>query len=389
MPSETGRILIELFVAYAAARSAGEIATRLRQPAVVGEVLAGVLLGPSLLGWIRPDITLETVATLGAIILLFQAGLETRVSDFARVGRVAVLVALGGVLVPLVGGYLLLASLGYSAAASLFGGAALVATSVGVTARVLQDTGLSTTREARIVLAAAIIDDVLGLLVLAVVAGIGRGSVSILHVGLVALEAAAFVAFQLFVAPRLITHGARYVERLRIADAPLSVALTILLGLAALAEASGLASIVGAFFAGMMFAETADRWSLEERTRPLYGFLVPFFFVLAGVRVDIRVLAQPAIIWQGLGLVAVAIVAKVVGCGFGAISEGWRPALAVGFGMVPRGEVGLIVASLGLSLGVVTGPLYAMVLLVTLVTTIVAPPFLPRLFRNARFSPEV
>jgi Kef-type K+ transport system membrane component KefB len=381
--SESGRILLELFVAFLAAKAAGEAFGRLRLPAVAGEVLVGVALGPSLLGWVRPDVTMQTVATLGAIVLLFEVGLSTRISELLRVGRTALLVAVLGVIVPFAGGYAVLAAFGFPTPAALFGGAALVATSVGVTARVLSDAGLSSTRQAHIVLAAAVADDILGLLVLAVVAGVGRGRLDLLRLLAVAVEAVAFVVFQFAVAPRLVRKSRDLVERLRIEDAPLTVALIILLGLSALAEVLGLAAIVGAFFAGLAFAETAERWSLRERVRPLYGFLVPFFFVVAGVQVDLRVLAMPAVLVPGLVLVIVAVLTKIAGCGLGAISEGWRGALAVGIGMVPRGEVGLIVAAVGLTLHALPAAVYAMVVLVAISADLIASPLVRPAFLAA------
>jgi Kef-type K+ transport system membrane component KefB len=383
VPTETTRMLLELFVAFLAAKTAGEIFSRLRLPAVVGEVIAGVILGPSLLGWVRPDAALTTVGTLGVIVLLFQVGLETPVTELAKLGGLAVRIAIAGVAVPLVAGWALLSAFGYGTVAALFGGAALVATSVGITARVLSDEGLSSTREAKLVLAAAVVDDILGLLILAFVTGLGHGAFNTLHLVLVLAEAAAFVAFQLLVAPTLVARSAHLVTRLRIEDAPLSVALAVLLGLSALAEVLGLAAIVGAFFAGMAASSTADRFSLDERIRPLAGFLVPYFFVLAGAQVDVHLLLAPAVLLPGLALAVVAVASKVLGGGLGALSLGSRRALAIGMGMVPRGEVGLIVAQIGLSLRVVPPALYGMVVLVVLVTTVVAPPLLPPLFRRA------
>ncbi len=383
MPEGSGALLLELFVVFLAAKLADELFSRLRLPSVVGEVLVGVALGPSLLGWVHADVTLETVATLGIIVLLFGVGLDTPPWSLLRVGRTATLVAVAGVLLPLAAGWAVLAAYGYSTSAALFGGAALVATSVAITARVLADEGLSSTHEAKIVLAAAVVDDILGLLVLAVVTGLGRGTFNLLHLGVVAAEAAAFVAFQILVAPRLVRTGEPLVGRLRITDPTLVVPLVILLGLSALAQVMGLAAIVGAFFAGMAFADTSDRWSLDERMRPLEGFLVPFFFVLAGARVDVHALAAPEALVPGLVLLVAAIATKVVGCGLGALAEGWQRALAIGAAMVPRGEVGLIVAAIGLSTGVLPPPVYAMVVLVAMGTTVAAPPVLPPLFRFA------
>ena len=384
MATEAGKILLELFVIFAAAKLAGELFERMRQPAVIGELVAGIVLGPSVLGLVRSGPVQETMSTLGVVVLLFAVGLETRASDLFKVGKTALLVAVVGVIVPFAVGFGYLSLLGQPARTALFVGAALVATSVGITARVLSDAGLISTRQARIILAAAVIDDILGLLVLAAVSGIGSSSGPDLgHLSLVLAMAAAFVGFQMVVTPRLVSRNSHLVDRLRVGNAPLVVSLAVLLGLSALAESVGLAAIVGAFLAGMAFAETGDRWSLEVQTRPIADFLVPFFFVVVGSRVDVRLLAHPAVVAPGVVLAVLAVASKVIGCGIGALGEGRLSALAVGVGMVPRGEVGLIVASVGLATGLVPGAVYAMVVLVTVVTTVLAPPLMPAVFRLA------
>ena len=376
----TAGILVSLLTVFVAGKVGGELFERLRQPAVVGELLAGVLVGPAVLGLFHSNVTLQTVSTMGVIVLMFTVGLETRASDLLRVGRTALLVALLGVVVPFGGGLLFAAAFGFSHPEALFIGAALVATSVGVTARVLADRGLLSTRLAKIVLAAAVIDDILGMIVLSVVTGMTRGGLDVRSLAVVLVEVGAFIAFELFVAPWLVRRHGHYLERLRIANAPLVVAIIVMLGMGAAAEAIGLAGIVGAFFAGMMFAETSERWKLDRSTRPLYVWLVPYFFVVAGSQVDLAVLSRPSVVLPGLLLVAIALVTKVVGCGIGALGEGPRGALAIGVAMVPRGEVGLIVASVGLASHVISPAVYGMVVLVVAVSTLVVPPLLPRLF---------
>jgi Kef-type K+ transport system membrane component KefB len=376
----TTSILLSLLTVFAAGKIGGELFERLHQPAVVGELLAGVVAGPAVLGLIHSNSTLQTVSTMGVVVLMFAVGLETRVSDLFRVGRTALLVAVLGVIIPFGAGVAFGAAFGFSRPEALFVGTALVATSVGVTARVLADRGLLARRTAAVILAAAVIDDVLGMVVLSIVTGTVSGDFGLLSLAVVLAQVAAFIAFELFVAPRLVRRHGHYLERLRIKDAPFVVAILVMLGLAALAEAIGLAGIVGAFFAGMMFAETSERWELDRKTRPLYEWLVPYFFVLAGSQVDLAVLLRPAVLLPGLLLAAIAIVTKVVGCGIGALPEGGRAALAVGVGMVPRGEVGLIVASVGLASNAITPAVYGMVVLVVAISTVVVPPFLPGLF---------
>lgn len=387
MHSETARIVIGLLVVFVAGKIGGELFERMKLPAVVGELLAGIIAGPSVLGLFHSDITLETVATMGVIILMFTVGLETRVSDLFRVGKTALLVAVLGVIVPFGAGAAFGYALGYPRPETLFIGTALVATSVGITARVLADRGLLSSKAARIILAAAVIDDVLGMVVLSMVVGSVNGAFDVRHLLLVVAEVVAFIAFELLVAPRIVRKHGHLLERLRIDQAPFVVAIIVMLSLAAVAEYIGLAGIVGAFFAGMMFAETSERWELDRKARPLYEWLVPYFFVLTGSRVDLGALLRPEVLLPGLVLAAIALVTKVVGCGLGALPEGRREALAVGIGMIPRGEVGLIVASVGLASSVISPAVYGMVVLVVIVSTLVVPPVLPGVFAWAARTP--
>ena len=225
--------------------------------------------------------------------------------------------------------------------------------------------------EARIVLAAAVIDDVLGMLVLSIVVGSAQGSINVWHLAIVLAQVVAFVGFELLLAPRLVKRHAHWLDRLKIPNAGLVVALLVMLAMAALAESIGLAGIVGAFFAGMMFAETEDRWELAKQARPLYEWLVPYFFVVTGMQVQASLFSSPGVLVPGLALVAIAVATKVVGCGIGAWGMGWRRMVAVGIGMVPRGEVGLIVASTGLAMKVIGPQSYAMIMLVVVVSTVV------------------
>lgn len=383
MATETAGILLSLLIVFVVAKIGGEIFERLGQPPVVGELLAGIAAGPAALGWIHMSPTLETVSTMGVIVLMFTVGLETKVSDLFKVGRTAFLVATLGVIIPFVAGWGFGALSGFPAPEALFIGTALVATSVGITARVLADRGLITTKTARIVLAAAVIDDILGMLVLSVVVGTVKGSFDALHLALVLGQVLVFIAFELFIAPRLVNRHGHHLDRLRSEHAPLVFALVVMLGLASVAEMIGLAGIVGAFFAGMMFAETHDRWKLDREVKPLYVWLVPYFFVVTGARVDVAALLKPEVLLPGLLLTVIAVVTKVVGCGLGALGEGRAGALAIGIGMIPRGEVGLIVASVGLAAKIISPAVYGMVVLVVIVSTLVVPPILPAFVRKA------
>lgn len=380
MTGETSRVLIDLLIVFAAGKLMGEVFERVKQPAVIGELIAGVLIGPGLLGWVHPGAVLSTVATMGVIVLMFVVGLETRPSDIFKVGARALIVGSVGIVLPLACGFWFGIVLGHGRPEALFIGTALVATSVGITARVLADRGFLSTTEARIILAAAVIDDVLGMLVLSLVVGSARGEVNLVHIGVLLAQVVAFVGFELWLAPKLVRRHGHLLEHLRIPNAGFVVALIVMLGMAALSEAIGLAGIVGAFFAGMMFAETEDRWELTKQARPLYEWLVPYFFVVTGMQVKPSLFAAPRVLVPGLALVAIAVVTKVVGCGLGAWGMGWKRMVAIGVGMVPRGEVGLIVASTGLAMGILGSVSYAMIIMVVIASTVVVPPLLAVVF---------
>lgn len=377
---DTERILFELFVIFAAAKVAGEIFERLRQPAVIGELLVGVALGSHALGVIGDTEVHHTLQELGAVVLLFMVGLDTRLHELRAVGGRALTVGTTGIVLPFAAGAAFIAATGRSGEEAAFIGAAMVATSVGITARVLADLGMVQEKESRIILGAAVVDDVLGLLVLAVVTGLAGGDLSAAEMVVLAVEAIGFVVGLGLIGTMLINAAGPVVDRARIPRSGLAFALAVCLGLAALAGAVGLAAIIGAFLAGMAFAEIRPRWNLEEQVDPVYQLLVPFFFVITGARVDLGALTDP----ETLGLVAaitgLAIAGKLVGCGGAAWGMGRRSAAIIGVGMVPRGEVGIIVATVGLAEGVIEPDLYGVVVAMSILTTLVAPPFLKLLF---------
>ena len=377
---EGSNVLIALLVVFASGKLLGEVFERLRQPAVIGELIAGILIGPGMLAWVQPSETLSTVAVMGVIVLMFAVGLETRPSELFKVGLRALVVGCVGIVLPLVAGYYFGRALGLGNPEAVFIGTALVATSVGITARVLADRGFLSTTEARIILAAAVIDDVLGMLVLSFAIGSSRGEVNLAGMSILVVQVVLFIGFELWLAPIIVKRHGHWLDRLKIPNAGFVVALIVMLAMAALSETIGLAGIVGAFFAGMMFAETEDRWELSRQTRPLYEWLVPYFFVVTGMQVNPALFRSPAVLVPGLILVAIAILTKVVGCGLGAWGIGSRRMLAIGVGMVPRGEVGLIIAATGLAMKVIGDATYAMIILVVVLTTVVVPPLLAIIF---------
>src|SRR6266852_3054109 len=279
IPSGTEQLLLFLFVIFVTTKMLGEIFERLKLPAVPGEILAGVALGPYALGWIPPSDTLRSVAQIGAIFVLFSAGLETSPRDLIRVSRKALLVSVAGVVVPFVLGFAYMKLRGDTTVEAVFIAAAMVATSIGITARALADMNVLSTRTARIILGAAVFDDVLGMLVLAVVAGAESGKgVQWWHLGVLIAEAVTFALFMMFVAPRLVHQLHPRLEQLSTQNASLVVALAICLLLSWLAAKIGMAAIVGAFFAGLMFADYAPRWNLISRVGGITAFLARLFF---------------------------------------------------------------------------------------------------------------
>jgi Kef-type K+ transport system membrane component KefB len=382
-----------------AAKLGGDLAERMKQPAVLGELLFGVVLGNLELagfGWFREaagDVAVQGLASLGAILLLFEVGLESTVDDMRRVGGRASLVATLGVIAPWLLGFgvarLMLPDRGFEV--GMFVGAALTATSVGITARVLRDLGRSQTREARIILGAAVIDDVLGLVILAAVTSLVRAAdagtaLSVGSLGLILLKAIGFLAAALWLGQALVPRLFSGAARLRGQGVLLATALAFCFGLAWAASALGLAGIVGAYAAGLIldkvhyrtFTERGEH-HVEELLKPLTQVLVPIFFVVMGMQVELRALAQPGI----PALAALLIVAAVLGkqaCAAGALGDR-LDALSVGIGMIPRGEVGLIFASIGLTLTiggrpVVDASLYAALVAMVLATTVMTPPLL-------------
>ncbi|MBZ5704371.1 MAG: cation:proton antiporter [Acidobacteriia bacterium] len=387
MPHGPDQFLLELFAVFVAAKVVGEIFERLRMPAVLGEILAGVTFGPYALGWIHPGDTLHSIAEIGAIFVLFSAGLETRPQDLIRVGRKALLVAVAGIVAPFVLGFGYMKWRGDASTEAVFVGAAMVATSVGITARVLGDLKVLSTRPAKIILGAAVFDDILGMLLLAVVAGLASGGgLEWLHLGVLGAEATAFALFMIFVAPHIVRRIRPGMERLSTQNASLIVALAICLFLSWLSVKIGMAAIIGAFFAGLMFADHAPQWNLLPRVGGITEFLAPFFFFSIGSRLDVHLFTGNVLL-AAIIVSVLAIVSKVIGCGLPLVGEGWTAVFSVGVGMMPRGEVALIVALVGLNSQIVTQSTYAIVVFMTAVTTILAPPLLRYLFRNEGASP--
>jgi Kef-type K+ transport system membrane component KefB len=380
---ETGHTLLFLIVIIAAAKVGGELAERLGQPAVLGELVVGVLLGLTPIRSAADSSAIVFVASIGIMLLLFEAGLDSELHEFPQVAVSATLVAMIGVFAPLVGGAAVAYLLTHDQHQSLFLGAVLTATSVGITARVLSDLRAARSREAKIILGAAVIDDILGLVLLSLVLQFTAATtpsvwrvIATTGVATVLLVAAVWTGVRL--APRLVA----LTHRLRTRGILVNTAFLFCLGLAALAEVIGLAGIVGAFAAGLVLATTQGRTDIQRQIRPITDIFIPVFFVLVGLHVNLATVnpldpAHRHAALIGGALLVIAVLGKLL-AGVGVRRKGVSR-LAVGVGMVPRGEVGLIFASVGLREGVIQADLYAQVVMIVFVSTLIAPSWLKRI----------
>ena len=376
-------ILLSLFVIFVAAQIGAELARRLRLPGVVGEIVAGCVVGPSALAWIAPSEALDVLAEIGVVLLLFSVGLETRIDEMKRVGRSAFLVGVLGVAVPFALGSLWAHGAGFDWDKSLFIAAAFVATSAGITARVLQELGVLQREESRVILGAAVIDDILAMLLLGIVTALQVGeNVQIGTLAVVVLEAVGFVLVIGLFGTRLARRWSQRLGQLKLCSS-LTVALALCLGLAFLSTQFGLAAIIGAFLAGMVASETPQREKLEHQTQPLLALMTPFFFVLTGAKIELAQLASADALLTLALITLIALVSKLIGGYLGALALGKRSALIVGVGMMPRGEVGVVIASLGLAAGVFSARTYALIVAMSLLTSVITPPLLALLFKPA------
>jgi Kef-type K+ transport system membrane component KefB len=391
--------LLALACVLLAAKVGGDLAVRCGQAAVLGELLAGVLLGnldllgASSLEWMAHDSVVDIFARLGVILLLFEVGLESTVAQMMRTGWTALLVALLGVVTPFAlgwgVGHVLVPESGVYA--HVFLGATLTATSVGITARVLKDLGQASSSEARIILGAAVIDDVLGLVILAVVTGvIGAASAGVAlsswDVTRTLLSAFGFLVGSLMLGLWLSPRVFRAAYGLRSQGVLLALSLAFCFALSYAANAIGLAPIVGAFAAGLILERvhyqdfiTRDEHELETLIHPITGFLVPVFFVIMGMRTDLNAFVQPGVLTLAAAVTGVAIVGKLA-CSFG-VSSRLADRLTIGLGMIPRGEVGLIFANIGLGLKIGDRPVvspaeFSALVVMVILTTMVTPPLL-------------
>lgn len=389
------QLIFALMVIITAAKAGGWIAVRLRQPAVLGELLIGVFLGPSLLDLLHwplllnasePHLLEEAIyelAELGVVCLMFLAGLEIEVDEMRRAGRVALLSGVSGVIVPLVLGALAVLPFGFQGSAAVFAGVILTATSVSISAQTLLELGVLRSREGIALLGAAVVDDVVVILLLSVFVALVASGAGLTTVPLVLLRMALYLIVALGASFLLLPRLTHWINRQPISEGLASFVFVTILAFAWTAEAAGgLAAITGAFIAGMGLSRSRQRLEIYRSMHTItYAFLVPIFFVSIGLKTDTHLLSSQNILLAAV-LVTVAIVSKIIGCGVGARLGGFsdQEALRVGLGMVSRGEVGLIVASVGVNTGIIEPNLFAVVTIIVLVTTLVTPLLLRQAF---------
>ena len=374
-------LLLSLLIIFAAAKLFGELAERIGQPAVLGEMVGGIVIGVSGFHLIDPHApVLHLLSELGVVLLLFLIGLETDLHRLLAVGGASASVAIAGVVLPFAAGYGVGALLGYPTTIAVFLGAALTATSVGITARVLSDLGHLKSDESQVILGAAVVDDILGLVLLTVISSVAAGA-KLTTGGVMKVFAVAFgfvalaIVIGSFLAPKII----KLITHLRVVKALFFASIMFAFALAVLADRAGSALIIGAFAAGLVLAKTDRGRDIEHEVHDVAQFFIPIFFVAVGAAVDLATLnpfnAETRRFFViGLLLTAVAIAGKLLA----GLAVGRRPLrkLVIGVGMVPRGEVGLIFAQLGLSAGLLSAGLYSSVAMMVLITTFVTPPVL-------------
>jgi Kef-type K+ transport system membrane component KefB len=376
------KVFLMLAALVASARLGGSLAKRIGQPTILGELVAGILIGPSLLGFVDPtDPFIHVMAEFGVVILLFQIGLHTDLGALIKVGPAAASVGLVGVVLPFVAGYGAATMLGVELLPAIICGAAMTATSIGISARILGDLGQLESTEGKTVLGAAVLDDIAGLVILAVVASMAQGDeITALSVSKTVGLAVGFLIVAIaaggIVAPKLFA----LIDKIPISGTTGALALSFALLMAALADLGGSALIIGAFAAGLVLHWTPQRETIENSTTALGHFFVPVFFASVGAAVDVRAMVDPESLLLGSVLLVIGIGGKFIS-GYAPFWVKMRHSL-VGAAMVPRGEVGLIFARMGLATGALSGELFGGLMIMVIGTTFVTPPWLAWLARR-------
>jgi monovalent cation:proton antiporter-2 (CPA2) family protein len=377
-------LIFELAAILFASKIAGDISVRLGQPSVLGKLLIGIVLGPTVLGIVNDTDILKEISQIGVILLMFIAGLETDMDEFKKSGKAATFVGVLGIIVPLSLGYLAGLVMELSAIQAVFLGLLLSATSVSISVQALKEMNKLKSKEGSAILGAAVIDDILVIIALAFLMSMAGEDV---HLGKVIIKKVIFFAVAILLAWKVVPVVLRKFAPLRVTETVISAALIVCFSFAYLAEFTGVAAIIGAYIAGVAISFTDYKQEVFEKVETIsYSIFVPVFFTSIGVAVKFSGVGQ--YIWVIVALSILAILTKLIGAALGAKLAGfnWRSSLGVGAGMVSRGEVALIIAGIGLETKLLSSELFAVLVVVVLVTTIVTPPLMKAIFKGQQME---
>ena len=368
-------MIFELAIILLASKIAGDLSVKLGQPSVLGKLLVGIILGPALLGVISDSATLEELSQIGVILLMFIAGLETDIDEFKRSGKASMIVGLSGIIVPLAGGYLAGVLMGMDTFQALFLGLLLSATSVSISVQALKELNKLKTKEGAAILGAAVIDDVVVIIALAFLLSLSVGGD--VHLGLLLLNKVLFFAGAILVGWKVVPWVLKKFATLKVSQTTITAALIICFLFAYAAEMTGVAAIIGAYIAGIAISLTNFKHEIVEKVETIgYSIFVPIFFTSIGLKVSFAGMTE--YIWPIVWLSILAILTKLIGAALGAKASkfSWRSSFGIGAAMVSRGEVALIIAAIGLESNLVSQELFAALVVVVLITTIVTPPMM-------------
>lgn len=371
--------ILQIVIILLATKIAGHVSVRLGQPSVLGKIIVGIILGPALLGWVQDTEILTIFSQIGVLLLMFLAGLETNLTDLGRNKKAALLVAIGGIIAPIIGGYIASQYYGLSNAESIFIGLLLSATSVSISVQTLRELGWLNSKEGSTLLGAAVLDDIIVVILVAIAMSFFVGSD--VSIALLIGKKILFFIIIILASKWLIPKFIQVFSKFKVTEATLSAGLIICFSFAYFAEYLGIAGIIGTFFAGIAIAQTRFKEEIEHKVEPIaYGIFVPFFFVSIGLAVSFEGIGNQ------VGFIVVfsviAILSKFLGSGVGARLSGFdsKSSMGIGAGMISRGEVALILAAMGLESGLLPTEYYTAMIIVVIVTTLVTPPLLKIFF---------
>jgi len=380
--------LFELAVILITVKLMGHLSVRIGQPSVFGKLLVGIILGPSLLNIIHPNPLISELAEIGVILLMFLAGLETDLQEFKKNAFASTTVAIGGVVLPFIGGMVLALLFGFEATVAIYVGTLLVATSVSISVQTLRELGKLKTREGTTILGAAVLDDVLGIIVLSAVLGFTAGSSAgaggLADLVFLIVKIAIFFVIAVLLGYYVLPPLLKFFQQFQVSQTLLAFAVIVALLFAYMGELFGVAGIVGSYVCGLMLSLTPHRDEMTHKVETFsYPFFVPLFFVNIGLVANFREI-NPEVIWFSILLAVVAILGKVFGCAIGAkvAKFSTKSSFGIGAGMVARGEVGLIIAMIGIERGIINNDLFSAALIVVITSTLVTPPLIKLLMKN-------